>query len=214
MSLQNVPYSTCWLSLPLLTTSCVLSVVEGKKVSMFFCFFLNDSQFQLLSHYTLVPWMCCERACSLMLVTALKETAPGDLRLILSTTGYNTNAKGVQKLFSHKCGDLNSSVFCLGAIFALPSHYVSCWRKTRLLFPQDSNDNLRYSGYLPDPTVLSLDFPRGGHTAATAEPPRQVSVSALMGDSSTDLLFRNNSINNLSFVMGLEGDKKWRGGGV
>lgn len=56
-----------------------------------------------------------------MLVTALKETELGDLSVILSTTQYDTNAKGVQKLFFIKCGDLDSSVFCLGAIFASPS---------------------------------------------------------------------------------------------
>lgn len=33
-----------------------------------------------------------------------------------------------------------------------------------------------------------------------------------MGDTGTDLLFRNNSINNLSFVISLEGTEKQRGG--
>lgn len=98
-----------------------LSYSSGEK-NPFHFFNWNYTQSQLLSKYTLVPWMCCEGACWLMLVTALKETALGDLRLFLSTTQYDTNAKGVQKLFSTKCGDLDSSVFCLGAIFASHSH--------------------------------------------------------------------------------------------
>lgn len=40
----------------------------------------------------------------------------------------------------------------------------------------------------------------------------QVSISALMGDTGTDLLFRNNSINKLYFVMSLKGTEKQRGG--
>lgn len=54
-----------------------------------------------------------------MLVTALKETELGDLSLILTTTQYDTNAKGVQKLFSTKCGDLESSVFFVWVLFLL-----------------------------------------------------------------------------------------------
>lgn len=44
-------------------------------------------------------------------------------------------------------------------------------------------------------------------------PPSQVADSALIGDNGVAALFRNNSINNPSFLMSLRGAEKWDGGG-